>query len=105
MLGTGVRRLAGVLLLGTALGCVESEEADMDEYRRANLANWDKRAGLHATDSTGSYRIDSVLSGRSCLHAIEVLNEPHGDVPTDLLKDYYRRANLAIRIHCPPAKA
>lgn len=31
MLGTGLRRVAGVLLLGMTLGCVESEEADMDE--------------------------------------------------------------------------
>ncbi len=43
----------------------------MDEHRRANLANWDERAGIHATDRTGSYRIDGVIAGRSCLHAIE----------------------------------
>jgi SAM-dependent methyltransferase len=43
----------------------------MDEHRRANLLNWEERAGIHATDRTGSYRIDQVVAGRSCLHAIE----------------------------------
>lgn len=43
----------------------------MDEHRRANLANWDERAAIHATDRTGGYRIDQVVAGRSCLHAIE----------------------------------
>jgi glucan 1,3-beta-glucosidase len=41
---------------------------------------------------------------RACasLHAIEVLNEPRWDVPTDLLEAYYLRAYRAIRTHCPP---
>ncbi|HUG62151.1 MAG TPA: class I SAM-dependent methyltransferase [Methylomirabilota bacterium] len=43
----------------------------MDEYRKSNLANWEERAGLHATDGTGSYRIAQVIGGASCLHAIE----------------------------------
>jgi SAM-dependent methyltransferase len=43
----------------------------MDEHRKANLANWEERAGIHATDRTGSYRIDQVVSGRPALHAIE----------------------------------
>jgi SAM-dependent methyltransferase len=43
----------------------------MDDHRRANLDNWEERAGIHATDRTGSYRIDQVVGGRSCLHAIE----------------------------------
>ena len=38
--------------------------------------------------------------GHAALHAIEVLNEPRWDVPTDLLKDYTRRAYAAIRAHC-----
>jgi glucan 1,3-beta-glucosidase len=36
------------------------------------------------------------------LHAIEVLNEPRWDVPTELLKGFYRRAYSAIRSHCGP---
>ena len=43
----------------------------MDDYLKTNLLNWDDRASLHATDTTGSYRIDRVLSGGSSLHALE----------------------------------
>ena len=43
----------------------------MHEHLSANLANWNERARLHATDTTGSYRIAEVLSGGSSLHAIE----------------------------------
>lgn len=43
----------------------------MQSYFDANLANWDERATLHATDGTGTYRIERVLSGGSSLHAIE----------------------------------
>lgn len=43
----------------------------MDGHRKANLANWNERAGIHATDGTGTYLIDQVLVGQSCLHAVE----------------------------------
>ncbi|ALN71363.1 bifunctional 2-polyprenyl-6-hydroxyphenol methylase/3-demethylubiquinol 3-O-methyltransferase UbiG [Aureimonas sp. AU20] len=43
----------------------------MDAYFDANLANWNERARLHASDTTGSYRIAQVLAGGSSLHAIE----------------------------------
>lgn len=43
----------------------------MDLFLDVNLRNWDERAALHATDATGSYRIETVLAGGSCLHAIE----------------------------------
>jgi len=43
----------------------------MDEHTRVNRLNWDNRAELHATDSTGSYRIAEVLAGGSSLHALE----------------------------------
>lgn len=46
----------------------------------------------------GRYRASPALA------AIEVLNEPRWDVPTDLLKGYYRRAHDAIRAHCPPGQ-
>lgn len=42
-----------------------------DAFFAANLANWNERAELHATDTTGSYRIAKVLAGGSSLHAIE----------------------------------
>lgn len=50
----------------------------MDDYARANLLNWDNRAELHATDTTGSYRIAQLLAGGSVLHALET--EEIGDV-------------------------
>jgi SAM-dependent methyltransferase len=43
----------------------------MDDFLRANRLNWDNRAELHATDTTGSYRIAAVLGGGSSLHALE----------------------------------
>jgi glucan 1,3-beta-glucosidase len=41
---------------------------------------------------------------RKALHAIEVLNEPRWDVPTDYLKRYNTAAYHAIRQHCRPEK-
>jgi len=41
---------------------------------------------------------------RTSLHAIEVLNEPRWDVPTDYLKSYYLLAYQRIRKFCTPEK-
>ena len=35
----------------------------MDEFIAANRLNWDDRARLHSTDTTGTYRIAEVLAG------------------------------------------
>ncbi|WP_353644078.1 class I SAM-dependent methyltransferase [Mesorhizobium sp. WSM2239] len=43
----------------------------MNEFSAANLRNWDNRAELHSSDTTGSYRIAKVLAGGSSLHALE----------------------------------
>ena len=43
----------------------------MDEFIAANRLNWDDRAKLHSTDTTGMYRIAQVLAGGDVLHAIE----------------------------------
>jgi SAM-dependent methyltransferase len=43
----------------------------MNDFSAANLANWEDRARLHATDPTGTYRIDHVANGGDSLHAIE----------------------------------
>lgn len=43
----------------------------MNEHFAANRLNWDDRAELHASDTTGSYRIAQVVAGGSCLHALE----------------------------------
>ena len=43
----------------------------MDEFLAANRRNWDDRARLHASDTTGTYSIAQVIAGGSSLHAIE----------------------------------
>jgi SAM-dependent methyltransferase len=43
----------------------------MGDFASANRLNWDNRAELHASDTTGSYRIAKVLAGGSSLHALE----------------------------------
>lgn len=43
----------------------------MEEFSAANRLNWDDRAQLHATDTTGSYRIAKVLAGGSSLYLLE----------------------------------
>lgn len=43
-------------------------------------------------------------NNRSALHAIEVLNEPRWDVPTDYLKRYNTAAYHSIRKFCSPEK-
>lgn len=43
----------------------------MNAYADANRLNWNNRAELHSTDTTGSYRIAAVLGGGSSLHALE----------------------------------
>lgn len=43
----------------------------MESYFEANRLNWDNRAELHSTDTTGRYRIAPVLAGGSSLHALE----------------------------------
>jgi Endoglucanase len=47
-------------------------------------------------------RLAERYSTQPCLYAIEMLNEPRWDIPTDLLKGFYLRAYAAIRMHCPP---
>jgi glucan 1,3-beta-glucosidase len=52
----------------------------------------------HSVDVLG--RLAARYRASPPLYAIQVLNEPRWDVPTDLLKAYYRRAYGAIRTHC-----
>ncbi len=49
-------------------------------------------------------RLASRYRAHRALHAIEVLNEPRWDVPTDYLKAYYLAAYERIRRHCPAEK-
>ena len=47
-------------------------------------------------------RLAARYSASPSLHAIQVLNEPRWDIPTDFLKAYNQRAYHAIRAHCAP---
>ncbi len=38
------------------------------------------------------------------LHAIQALNEPRWDIPTDILKRFTEAAYHRVRLHCPPEK-
>lgn len=49
-------------------------------------------------------RLAARYAAHPALHAIELLNEPRWDVPTDYLKTYYLDAYARIRRHCPPEK-
>jgi glucan 1,3-beta-glucosidase len=56
----------------------------------------------HSVDVLG--RLASRYRACASLHAIEVLNEPRWDVPTELLASYNARAYRAIRAHCGPER-
>jgi len=56
----------------------------------------------HSVDVLG--RLAEHYRSSPALYAIQLLNEPHWDVPTTLLKAYYLRAYDAIRKHCPPER-
>lgn len=43
----------------------------MESFLGANRLNWDDRAELHSTDTTGSYHIENVLAGGSNLYELE----------------------------------
>jgi glucan 1,3-beta-glucosidase len=49
-------------------------------------------------------RLAERYTHRKALYAIEVLNEPRWDVPTDFLKNYYSKAYERIRQFCPAEK-
>ena len=89
----------GVILdLHAAPGC----QNGLDNGGIRDVCEWHTREEYmtHSVDVLGRlaqrYRSAPALSG------IQVLNEPHKDLPTDLLKAYYLRAYQSIRAHCPP---
>ncbi len=87
-----------VLDLHAAPGCQNA----FDNGGMLDVCEWHTREEYlaHSVDVLG--RLAARYAAVSSLHAIQVLNEPRWDVPTDLLKAYYRRAYAAIRAHCPP---
>ena len=89
-----------VLDLHAAPGC----QNGFDNGGIKDVCEWHTREEYlaHSVEVLG--RLAARYRASSCLHAIEVLNEPRWDVPTDLLKAYYLRAYSAIRAHCSPGQ-
>jgi len=87
-----------VLDLHAAPGC----QNGFDNGGIQGVCEWHTREEYlaHSVEVLG--RLAARYHARSCLHAIEVLNEPRWDVPTDLLEAWYVRAYGAIRAHCRP---
>lgn len=87
-----------VLDLHAAPGC----QNGFDNGGLLDVCEWHTREEYlaHSVDVLG--RLAARYRAAPALHAIQVLNEPRWDIPTDLLKAYYRRATAAIRAHCPP---
>ena len=87
-----------VLDLHAAPGC----QNGFDNGGIKDVCEWHTREEYlaHGVDVLG--RLAARYCASPALHAIEVLNEPRWDVPTDLLKGYYERAYDAIRAHCRP---
>lgn len=86
-----------VLDLHAAAGC----QNGFDNGGMKDVCDWHRQDEYidHAVDLLG--RLAARYRGQRALRAIEVLNEPRWDVPTEVLKAYYRRAYAAIRAHCP----
>ncbi len=85
-----------VLDLHAAPGC----QNGFDNGGILNVCDW------HTHPDYNNYSLDVLerLAQRyqksSALHAIEVLNEPHWDISTDILKSYTQEAYLRIRKQC-----
>jgi glucan 1,3-beta-glucosidase len=87
-----------VLDLHAAPGC----QNGLDNGGIRDICEWHTREEYmdHSVDVLG--RLARRYGGAPALHGIQTLNEPHKDLPTDLLKAYNLRAYDAIRAHCPP---
>lgn len=85
-----------VLDLHAAPGC----QNGFDNGGMQDVCEWHTKEEYlaHSVDVLG--RLAARYRGHACLHAIEILNEPRWDVPTDLLKGFYVRAYHAIRAQC-----
>ncbi len=89
-----------MLDLHAAPGC----QNGFDNGGLLGVCEWHTREEYlaHSVELLG--RLAARYRASASLHAIEVLNEPRWDVPTQLLESYYRRAYAAIRAHCPPGR-
>ncbi len=85
-----------VLDLHAAPGC----QNGFDNGGIKDVCEWHTREEYLAHSVDVLARLADRYRSAAALHAIEVLNEPRWDVPTDVILSYYRRAYDAIRLRC-----
>ena len=86
-----------LLDLHAAPGC----QNGFDNGGIKDVCEWHTREEYLAYSVDVLGRLAERYRAAPALHAIEVLNEPRWDVPTDTILSYYRRGYDAIRAHCP----
>ncbi|NMF91106.1 glycoside hydrolase family 5 protein [Aromatoleum petrolei] len=86
-----------MLDLHAAPGC----QNGFDNGGILNVCEWHTRPEYLEHALSVLERIAERYRDHPALHAIECLNEPRWDVPTDYLKDFYLAAYERIRRHCP----
>lgn len=86
-----------LLDLHAAPGC----QNGFDNGGMLGVCDWPQQAEYidFSVDLLG--RMAARWGAHPALGGIQVLNEPRWDIPTELLKDFYRRAYHAIRRHTP----
>jgi glucan 1,3-beta-glucosidase len=87
-----------ILDLHAAPGC----QNGLDNGGIRDVCEWHTREEYMAHSVAVLGRLARRYSSAPALYGIQVLNEPHKDLPTDLLKEYNLRGYQAIREHCPP---
>ncbi|GAB3480195.1 glycoside hydrolase family 5 protein [Azotobacter salinestris] len=89
-----------VLDLHAAPGC----QNGFDNGGIKDVCEWHTRPEYREHSLSVLERLAERYREHPALHAIEVLNEPRWDVPTDYLKAYNQDAYARIRRHCPPER-
>jgi len=87
-----------VLDLHAAPGC----QNGFDNGGIQNVRDWDTHPDYIDYSLTVLERLAQRYQSQTALHAIEVLNEPHWDIATQLLKKYTTDAYQRIRQVCAP---
>ncbi|MEJ2153923.1 MAG: cellulase family glycosylhydrolase [Desulfobacteraceae bacterium] len=90
-----------IIDLHAAPGC----QNGLDNGGIRDVCEWHTREEYvaHTVEVLG--RLARRYCSATALYGIQILNEPHKDLPTGLLKDFYLSAYQAIREHCPPDRA
>ncbi|MDR3632077.1 MAG: glycoside hydrolase family 5 protein [Desulfocapsaceae bacterium] len=89
-----------VLDLHAAPGC----QNGFDNGGIQNVCEWHTSEEYIRYSADLLERLAQRYGAHPALHGIQVLNEPHRDIATDLLKRYTTDAYHCIRRHCPPER-